>query len=64
MSAVHHHFKDAIKAINEVIYLYKQNNDVKQLKRLVKLCEIRSELEKMYKEQKIERNKQLIRLES
>lgn len=32
MSAVHHHFEEAIKAINEVIYLYKQNNDVKQLK--------------------------------
>lgn len=62
MSAVHHHFEDAIKVINEVIYLYKQNNDVKQLKQLVKLCEIRSELEKMYKEQKIERNIRLVSL--
>lgn len=62
MSAVHHHFEDVIKEINEVIYLYKQNNDVRQLKQLVKLCEIRSELEKMYKEQKIERNKRLVSL--
>ena len=62
MSAVRHHFEDAIKVINEVIYLYMQSNDVKQLKQLVKLCEIRSELEKMYKEQKIERNIRLVSL--
>lgn len=62
MSAIIHHFEEAIKEINELIYLYKQENDVKQLKQLVELCDIRNELEEMYKEQKIERNKQLVNL--
>lgn len=62
MSAIIHHFEEVIKEINELIYLYKQENDVKQLKQLVKLCDIRGELEEMYKEQKIKRNKRLVSL--
>lgn len=62
MSAIHHHFEEAIKEINELIYLYKQENDVNRLKQLVKLCDIRGELEEMYKEQKIKRNKRLVSL--
>lgn len=62
MSAIHHHFEEVIKEINELIYLYKQENDVKQLKQLVMLCDIRGELEEMYKYQKIKRNKRLVSL--
>lgn len=62
MSAIHHHFEEVIKEISELIYLYKQENDVKQLKQLVKLCDIRDELEGLYHNHKVDSKKQLVSL--
>lgn len=62
MSAIHHHFENAIKEINEFIYLYKQENNVKQLKQLVKLCDIRNELEGLHHNHKVDSKKQLVSL--